>query len=154
MSLKIINIRKCVAVMLLILFVFQLASCSSEAEPEEKSEVKIDYGSSELYSKKDMDAAIEIIKAEFSTWKGCTLKKVYYVSDDECNERNINWLNEIEAANDNKEVFTQCIMFESDFYTAEQGDLSGFENGKEYKNWQWWLGRSETDDWKLMTWGY
>jgi D-alanyl-D-alanine carboxypeptidase len=118
------------------------------------SDVKIDYGKSELYSKEDMDAAIEIIKAEFSTWNGCSLQKIYYVSDNECSEQNINWLNEIEAANDNEEVFTQCIMFESDFNTAEQGDLSGFENGKEYKNWQWWLGRSETDDWKLMTWGY
>ena len=92
MSLKIKNIRKCVAVMLLILFVFQLASCSSEAEPEEKSEVKIDYGSSELYSKKDMDAAIKVIKDEFGNWKGFELQRIYYSSDDECNEENIDWI--------------------------------------------------------------
>lgn len=132
-----------------------LAGCSISSVPAGSAEdAEIDYGKSEIYSQKDMDAAIEIIKAKFSTWKGCTLQKIYYVSDDECNEKNIAWLNEIEAANDNEEVFTQCIMFESDFHTAEQGDLSGFENGEEYKNWQWWLGRSETGDWKLMTCGY
>ena len=131
------------------------AGCSISSVPADSVEdAEIDYGKSEIYSRKDMDAAIEIIKAEFSTWNGCSLQKIYYVSDNECSEQNINWLNEIEAANDNKEIFTQCIMFESDFYTAEQGDLSGFENVKEYKNWQWWLGRSETGDWKLMTWGY
>ena len=86
-----------------------LAGCSISSVPAGSAEdAEIDYGKSEIYSQKDMDAAIEIIKAEFSTWKGCTLQKIYYVS----------------------------------------------ENGKEYKNWQWWLGRSETGDWKLMTWGY
>ena len=160
MSLKIKNIRKCVALMLLILCVFQLASCSSEAEPEEKSEVKIDYGSSELYSKKDMDAAIKVIKDEFGNWKGFELQRIYYSSDDECNEENIDWLNQIEKADDNKEAFTQCIMFYSDFHTPKRSyldqliDFSSFEEDEDYTAWQWWLARSEGGEWKIVTWGY
>ncbi len=138
-----------------------LAGCSISSVPAGSVEdAEIDYGKSEIYSQKDMDAAIEIIKAEFSTWKGFELQRIYYSSDDECSEENIDWLNQIENANDNKEFFTQCIMFYSDFHTPKRTyldqliDFSSFEEDEDYTEWQWWLGRSETGDWKLVTWGY
>ena len=31
--------------------------------------VEIDYGNSELYTQEDMDAAIQVIEAEFATWE-------------------------------------------------------------------------------------
>ena len=50
------------------------AGCSISSVPAASvDDAEIDYGKSELYSKEDMDAAIEIIKAEFSTWKGRNL---------------------------------------------------------------------------------
>ncbi|MBQ6467731.1 MAG: hypothetical protein IJJ61_07275 [Clostridia bacterium] len=156
---KLISVFSVVALILASCSFF--SGCSKNSSPVDPvANVQIDYGESEIYSKEDMDAAIELIKAEFSTWKGCTLKKIYYVSDDECSEQNVNDLNEIEASNDNKEVFTQCIMFESDFHTPKRTyldqlvDFNSFEEDEDYIAWQWWLGRSETGNWKLVTWGY
>ena len=137
----------------MILFVFQLASCSSDAEPDVKPEVKIDYGSSELYSKEDMDAAIKVIENEFDTWKGCELHSITYCGDENCNEENVTYVNQLREANNVEEVLSQCIVFESSFRTLQKSD-GGFESDEEYTDWQWWLGRAEGGDWKLMTWGY
>ena len=84
-------------------------------------EVRIDYGTSSIYTQKDMNAAIELIKKEFDTWNGCELHSISYSSDDECSESNIAWMNELEAANDEKKIFTQCIMFKSDFHSPKKG---------------------------------
>lgn len=50
------------------------------------SDAKINYGSSSIYSEEDMNAAIELIKEEFSTWEGCELHDIFYSSDDEVND--------------------------------------------------------------------
>ena len=36
--------------------------------PGAPPKVEIDYGNSELYTQEDMDAAIQVIEAEFATW--------------------------------------------------------------------------------------
>lgn len=115
--------------------------------------IKIDYGTSSIYTKAEMDAAIELIKKEFSTWDGCELHSISYSTDDACSESNIVWMNEIEKATDAEETFTQCIMFKSDFHSPLNGG-SGFNPDEEYTDWQWWLARSEDGQWKLMTYGY
>ena len=137
------------------------AGCSKNSlSADPVANVQIDYGESEIYFKEDMDAAIEMIKAEFSTWTGFELQRIYYSSDDECNEENIDWLNQIENANDNKEIFTQCIMFYSDFHTPKRTyldqliDFSSFEEDEDYTEWQWWLACSEGGEWKIVTSGY
>lgn len=50
------------------------AFAAVETEPE----VKIDYGASSIYTKEEMDAAIELIKKEFNTWDGCELHSISY----------------------------------------------------------------------------
>ena len=63
---------------------------------ENLSGVKIDYGTSAVYSKKDMDAAIKIIKKEFEAFEGCELHSLSYVSDKKCNTaENIAWMNRL-----------------------------------------------------------
>ena len=116
-------------------------------------EVRIDYGTSSIYTQKDMNAAIELIKKEFDTWNGCELHSISYSSDDECSESNIAWMNELEAANDEKKIFTQCIMFKSDFHSPKKGG-GAWNADDEYTDWQWWLARTDGGQWKLMTWGY
>ena len=115
--------------------------------------IKIDYGISSIYTKAEMDAAIELIKKEFSTWDGCELHSISYSTDEECNESNIAWMNEMGKATDAEETFTQCIMFKSNFHSPLNGG-SGFNPDEEYTDWQWWLARSEGGQWKLMTYGY
>ena len=115
--------------------------------------IKIDYGTSSIYTKAEMDAAIELIKKEFSTWDGCELHSISYSTDEECSESNIAWMNEMGKATDVEETFTQCIMFKSNFHSPLNGG-SGFNPDEEYTDWQWWLARFECGQWKLMTYGY
>ena len=116
------------------------------------SNVKIDYGTSSVYSKEDMDAAIEVIKEQFSSFEGCELHSLSYVSDEECNKaENIEWMNDLRA-DDSREIFTQCIAFNSSFRSPKKGGDAW--NADEEYTWTWWLARSEDGEWKLMTWGY
>lgn len=126
-----------------------LTACGTKTAPE----VKIEYGHSEIYSQEDMNEAIRLIKERFDTWDGCELHSIAYSSDDECTADNIAWMNELEAANDAKEVFTQCIMFTSEFHSPKKGG-GAWEPDQEYTGWQWWLARSDGGKWKLMTCGY
>ena len=73
------------------------------------------------YTKEDMDSAIDQIKETFKSFEGCELHSLSYSSDDVClDEEIIAWMNDLESANDNKQVFTQCIMFNSSFRSPEK----------------------------------
>ena len=134
-----------------IIGLFALTACGKQAK---MSDVAINYGSSSIYSKEDMDAAITAIKSAFKDFEGCELHSISYSSDDQCNtSANIAWMNELEAANDHKETFDQCIMFTSDFHSPKKGG-GAWNPDSEYTGWQWWLARSDGSKWKLMTWGY
>lgn len=50
--------RKEIAVLLTILCIVMLTGCVEKSSPE----VAIDYGNSSIYSKEDMDSAIQMIK--------------------------------------------------------------------------------------------
>lgn len=120
---------------------------------ENLSGVKIDYGTSSIYSKEDMDAAIKIIMKEFEAFEGCKLHSLSYTSDEECNTaENIAWMNQCKAKDD-PEVFTQCIVFNSSFHSPKT-DSGAWNPDEEYTDWSWWLARSDGGEWKLMTYGY
>lgn len=133
-----------ICMVLIILF----AGCGNQAAPA----VTIDYGNSSVYTKEDMDAAIATIQATFDTWEGCELHSLLYSSDGICtSEENIAWMNDLEKANDNEQVFTQCIMFDSSFHSPKK--RAGAWNPDEEYEWTWWLARREGGEWKLMTFG-
>ena len=141
--------KKGIAIVLALACILSLAACGSKAS----AEIEIDYGTSSAFSREDMDAAIEVILGQFNTWEGCEMHSISYASDAECNEENVAWMNELEAANDAKETFTQCIMFTSSFHSPKDA-VGAWEPDHEYTDWQWWLARSEGGQWKLLTWGY
>lgn len=119
----------------------------------EKPDGTIDYGESELYTKEELDDAIAVIEAEFSTWEGCELHSLTYGGDDACSEENVAWMNELGDEETSPEPFTQCVLFESSFHSpVEQRDA--WDADTEYEGWQWWLARSEGGAWTLLTWGY
>lgn len=141
--------RKTLSALLCLMMILLFAGC----QKGDVSAVDIDYGTSSAYSQEDMEAAIKVIEKEFSTFKGCELHSLSYTSDEECNTaKNIAWMNELEQASDNKEVFTQCIAFDSSFHSPKEGG-DAWEPDTEY-TWSWWLARSEGGEWKLMTYGY
>jgi len=128
-----------------LLLMTALTACGGKSAPE----VSVDYGTSVLYSQADMDAAVEKIRAEFSTWEGCELHSLRYAGDECCSDENLSWMIDLGDG----ESFTACIEFLSDFHSPVKGG-GAWEPDSEYTDWQWWLARTENGDWKLMTWGY
>ena len=70
--------RKLIAVLITVVCIVMLAGCGAKSSPE----VAIDYGNSSIYSKEDMDSAIQMIKKEFDTWDGCELHSITYGTDE------------------------------------------------------------------------
>ena len=141
--------KKIITVTLCIVLVLLFAGCGKNGDT---SKVEIDYGASSIYSKEEIDSAIEIIKKQFALFEGCELHRLSYMTDEECNDAdNIEWMNDLRT-DDNKEAFTQCIAFESSFCSLKKGGGT-WEANEEY-TWSWWLARSEGGEWNLMTWGY
>ena len=137
--------KKRILLVAIVICIFTLLGCSK---------VKIDYGSSELYSLKDRKEAVKVILAEFDTWEGCELHSITYTSDENSMAKgNLGWLNQLAKANGITEEMDECIAFESSFHspTTPQG---GWDVDSEYTEWQWWLARPEGGEWKLLTWGY
>lgn len=137
--------KKAAAIFAVVILIFGLFACGGNIR-----DAAIDYGNSDIYAKADMDAAINLIKSEFAGWEGCELHSIRYDSD-ECNsEENIKWMNDLGGENAG---FTQCIEFVSDFHSPKAGG-GAWDADREYRNWQWWLARTECGEWNLMTWGY
>ncbi|MCR4673012.1 MAG: hypothetical protein K5637_07230 [Lachnospiraceae bacterium] len=115
----------------------------------------VEYGSSDIYSREDMDEAIQVILEEFEQWKGCELHSLRYASDECNNEENIAWMNQLSEGKELGITFTQCIEFISDFHTPAEPDAdSSFNSDYEYTDWTWYLAREDGGEWHLMTYGY
>ena len=120
---------------------------------DDSTNIDIDYGTSEIYSKEDMDAAIDLIMNEFNGWKGCEMHSIRYASDNFNSKENIKWVKEL---GEGKE-YTECIQFLTDFHSpTDAKDLAqtAWEPDQEYKDYQWILARTEGGNWELLNWGY
>ena len=125
------------------------ASVKNIEELKLGQEPEIDYGTSELYTKEDMDEAIAVILAEFDTWEGCEMHSIRYTSDETNSAENIAWLN----AHREGHAYTQCIEFLSDFHSPVEA-YGAWNPDEEYTGWNWWLGRTDGGSWELVDWGY
>ena len=135
---RIIRVLSCV-----LLLAAVLSACGGRAD------VSVDYGTSSIYSKEDMEEAISVIKDEFGRWEGCELHTIEYDTDDCNSAENIQWMNDLNEGQN----YTQCIAFLSNFHSPKAGG-GAWDADREYKNWQWWLARSDGGKWDLLTWGY
>lgn len=112
-------------------------------------EVKIDYGTSDLYTQEELEEAALKIKCEFATMEGCELHSLRYAGD-ECNtEENIKWLDSLSDG----AKYTKVCEFLCDFHSPKEGG-GALEADKEYEDYQWWLGFNEDGSWDLVTQGY
>lgn len=121
-----------------------LLTCTQAA-----AKVQIDFGASEIYTQAEMKDAVKIIKKQFGKWKGCKLKNIRYAGDTCNNAENLKWMQNLRP----QKNFVQCIEFLSDFYVGKNTNTT-FNPDSNYKNWQWWLARSENGNWQLVTFGY
>ena len=119
---------------------------------ESVSQAADTYGS-EIYTDEEIGAAAVAVLEEFFSWKGCELSDLRYAGD-ECNsEENIQWMNQLKEGQN----YTQCMELVTDFHTtADEEELkdTAWEADKEYKDYQWWLARTDGGEWELLTWGY
>jgi len=103
---------------------------------------------SELYEQADMEAAIILINAEFSQWKGCEMNSLTYAGDEADTEENRAWLSDL-----NGKDYTHVMEFLSSFHSPVEGG-GAWEADTDYNDYQWWLARTENGSWELVTWGY
>ncbi|MBR6165734.1 MAG: M15 family metallopeptidase [Clostridia bacterium] len=111
----------------------------------------VDYGTSELYTRDELEEAAVQVKCRFASFAGCELHTLRYAGD-ECNtEENIAWMNQL----DEGKGYVQAAEFISDFHSPVQpGEETAWEPDTEYTDWQWWLARTADGGWQLLTWGY
>ena len=114
----------------------------------------VDYGTSELFTEADMDAALDAILEQFCMWKGCVMKRIAFTDDKTCTD-DLKYVNGLRAE-DTKE-FDQAIVFMSDFHSpvGEDAEDSVWDEDTDYNDFSWHLGRTGADGiWRLLTWGY
>ncbi len=133
--------KKLTVVLSLLLVLVLLSACASTKN------YTLDYGSSEMYSKKDIESAAEVVLKEFCTFNGCVLYSLEYAGDDVCEEE-LSYVNEL---NDN-ESYVDCLVFYSEFRSPVNG--GGAWSANEIYTWSWYLGREEDGKWILETYGY
>ena len=121
-----------------------LSGCGADAP-----EVRIDYGTTGIYTRDDMDAAIEAVKAAFADFKGCGLHALRYADDTCSSAENPAWMNSLGKHG----PYAQCICFKSDFRSPKNGG-GAWTPDTEYTDWDWWLARTEGGAWEVLTGGY
>ena len=120
--------------------------------------VEIDYGTSDIYTQKDMDKAIKVIKRRIKSMKGFELHKVYYVDDKYCNsDSTLKWINDLAKIDGWTEEFTQVIYFRSDFHTSKKEkdvENTGYAVDDEEIGFGWYLARTDGGKWRIISGGY
>lgn len=113
----------------------------------------VDYGTSKLYEESDIDSALDPVLAEFTSWKGCTLKLLAFTDDKTCTKE----LAKANALRDKgTKEYTQAIVLTSDFRSPPAADTfeTAWLPNTDYAGWTWLLARrSSEDSWDLLTWG-
>ena len=110
--------------------------------------VSVDYGTSKLYSRTDMDLAVVALKDDFDKMTGCRLYSLKFAGDERCRQ-------ELEIANRGRaqsELYTDCIVFDSVFRSPVAGG-GAWEPNKRYY-WSWVLARTGDGAWTVINKGY
>ena len=111
----------------------------------------VDYGTSDLYTQKDLEDAAVQVKCKFASFNGCELLSLRYAGDECATEENLRLMNEL----DEGKGYTQVVEFISSFHTlANLGADSEWEPDTEYTDFEWWLARTADGGWQLVNWGY
>lgn len=131
---RVISVMVCVAVCAV------LCSCARRS-----SEVKVDIGSSELFSEQDRRDASDTIIKEFRHLEGCTLNSLTYAGDEKS-------LKEAESNTYAGEKYDEYIVFASSFRSPKNGG-GAWTADTEY-TWSWVLARNGLTAWRLINYGY
>lgn len=127
-----------------------LSLCACAPKRGDISKVKIDLGESELYSKADIQSAVDVILADFEKdWQGCELKTISYAGDEEAKSETDYYLGENKYYDAD-----EAIVLVSDFYARNPSDNSGLNSPSDYNGWSWILVRTTGGTWRHVDHGY
>lgn len=132
----------------LVLFVILSVLLSACGELKIEEGVQINIASSSLYTKSEIQSAIDICVDYFNeNFEGCVLTEISY-DDEFCIKEKDKWAVQYEA--------DEAIVLTSTFDVDENGGDGSFNPNDKYTDWQWILTRSNSDgaEWVLQTWGY
>ncbi len=121
-----------------------LSLCLAAFAQEETGAI-IDYGASERYTQEDLEAAVDMILAEFDTWEGCEMHILSYAGDEES-------MDELENVIGPDGNFDEVAIFDSAFRSPKEA-YGSWEADTEY-TWNWTLAREGKGEWKLVNWGW
>lgn len=129
--------KSVLAIALLLLII--LAGCGKVSDVNET------IGPSTIYSENEIQSAMNLVKAQFSTgFEGCTLLDLWY--DEEVSlKQAADWAAQYEA--------TEAIVLLSNFYVKPNSKNPVFTPNRTYGNWNWILIRNN-GGWQLKDWGY
>ena len=100
---------------------------------------------SEIYSKDDIDNAIDVTLKYFKeNFKGCSLLEIEYIGDEK-NNAYFDWA----TRNNKEEVIVLISNFETNSYCSDT-----LNSNSEYKGWNWILVRNKNENWKHVDHGY
>ncbi len=109
------------------------------------SNVNIIANSSQIYSKKEIDDAINVILHFFrQNFNGCILEQITYIGDD-YNKDYQDWA----ERNNKEEVIVLVSNFKTNSYCSET-----LNHNSEYKNWNWILVKNKDENWEHVDHGY
>lgn len=93
--------KKMITIILFLMLTLLFIGCGKA----DTSEVEIDYGTSSLYSKEDMDAAMKVIRKQFRSFEAARLHSLSYISDETCSDPDtLAGMNDLRTEKDSKEA--------------------------------------------------
>ena len=114
---------------------------------------KVDFwkGESETYSQDELQAAVDsIMKTVGNEWTvEVKMQDISYQGDEES-------ASQLDYCKELNEEVDQCVFFKTNFFIPEQdAEMAwAFEPNKTMKDYEWYLGRTWSGEWKVLTFGY
>ena len=102
-----------------------------------------DHGSSTLYSEKEIEEAMQIVRNEFVD-NECKLYSISYTSDEK-SRRELEHCNEL---NHGDRPYTECLVFETKFRSPMFG--GGAWSANRVYDWTWFIARTRNGDWEIV----
>ena len=111
-------------------------------------EVKVDLGTSKLYTEDERYDAMLAVKCRFASWAGAELQSIRYAGDEANSKENVEWLNSLNG----DPGYTEACEFLIDFNSGSE--MPAMNPDTDYTDYQWWLARTAGGDWEIVSWGY
>ena len=106
------------------------------------------HGESEIYTREDRQSAAKLISNTVESFEGCKLYAVKYEGD-EVSQKNLEYCNSLAA---DGVTYSESIVFTSYFRSPIFN--AGAWNPNDLYSWSWYLARTNSGEWEILTYGY